>query len=447
MSGAATSPAPSRFDSDEAFARAQDQSDPLAGFRERFELPRGDDGAARIYFCGNSLGLQPKSARGLVVQELEDWAKLAVDAHFRGATPWYSYHEVFRETGARLVGAVPGEVVMMNSLTVNLHLMMVSFFRPVPERYKILMEWPVFPSDIYAIKTHLRTHGLDPDDALVVVRPREGEETIRHEDVEAMLAEQGSSIALVLMAGVNFFTGQLVDMARITAAGHAQGCMVGFDLAHAAGNVPMRLHDWDVDFACWCSYKYLNSGPGAVAGCFVHERHGGSLELPRYGGWWGNDPETRFKMHLLPDFVPVRGADGWQLSNPPILALAPVRASLELFDEAGMDALREKSLRLTGYLRYLIERQPREWFEIITPREPSDHGCQLSMLVHDHPRERFHALEAAGVVCDFREPNVIRVAPVPLYNTFHEVWRFVAILAEQPGKKSTARTAGPHDGG
>jgi kynureninase len=417
------------FDPAESYALEQDRRDPLAGFRSRFELPRNERGEPKLYFCGNSLGLQPTAARALVEQELDDWSALAVEAHFKGRTPWYSYHEVFRESGARLVGARPGEVVMMNSLTVNLHLMMVSFYRPTAERFRIITDWPAFPSDLYAFKTHLRTRGIDPDDAFVTVRPRDGEHTLRTEDLEAAIAEHGDSLALVLTNGVNFFTGQWHDMARITAAGHAAGAAVGFDLAHTAGNVPLQLHDWDVDFACWCSYKYLNAGPGAIAGCFVHERHGRNLELPRYGGWWGNDPATRFRMHLEESFVPVPSAEAWQLSNPPILAMAPLRASLELFDEAGMDALRAKSLRLTGYLRWLIEREHRDGFEIITPRDDDARGCQLSILVHDRPRERFEALERADVVGDFREPNVIRVAPVPLYNSYHDVWRFASILA------------------
>lgn len=423
---------PIPFRTDEAFAREMDASDPLRGSREQFHIPQHHTGKSAIYLCGNSLGLQPKSTRQVVEQELNDWANLAVEAHFAGCTPWYSYHEVFREMGARLMGALPGEVVMMNSLTVNLHLMMTSFFRPQGKRTKILIEEPCFPSDIYAVKTHLASRGLDSSEHLVIATPRTGEHCLRIEDVEALLDQQGDSIALILFAGVNFFTGQALDMARITELGHRHGCVVGFDLAHAAGNLAMRLHVWDVDFACWCSYKYLNAGPGAVAGCFVHERHGRSLELPRLGGWWGNDPATRFKMHLQPDFTPREGADGWQLSNPPILALAPLKASLEIFDALGMDSLRDKSFRLTGYLRFLLDECSTVWWQIITPIEPEAHGCQLSILVQDRPHERFKALDEAGVMCDFREPNVIRVAPVPLYNTFHDCWRFARILAEMP---------------
>jgi len=419
------------FQSDQDFARKLDAEDPLREYRERFHIPRRADGEPVIYFCGNSLGLQPKSARGMVEQEMNDWADSAVDAHFKGDSAWYPYHELFRETGARLVGARPGEVVMMNSLTVNLHLMMASFYRPTKERYKILIDYPTFPSDTYAIKSQLQHHGYDARDALLILKPRDGEHTIRAEDIERTLDDQGEQIALAMLAGVNFFTGQLYDMEQVTRLAHQHGCTVGFDLAHAAGNVPLQLHDWSVDFAVWCSYKYLNSGPGAIAGCFVHEMHGRDADLPRFAGWWGNDPDQRFLMHLLPDFVPVKGAEGWQISNPPILSAAPLRASLELFDAAGMSALRAKSERLTGYLQYLLGRLPAGRLEMITPREPERHGCQLSILMHDHPKEYHRALLDAGVVCDFREPNVVRVAPVPLYNTFHEAWRFVEVLVRE----------------
>ena len=420
----------SEFQPDEDFARQLDEADPLRGYREQFHIPRRPDGEPVIYFCGNSLGLQPKSARAMVEQEMNDWADSAVDAHFKSDSAWYPYHELFRETGARLVGALPGEVVMMNSLTVNLHFMMVSFYRPTKNRYKILIDYPTFPSDTYAIKSQLQHHGYDARDALVILKPRDGEHTIRAEDIERTLADQGDQIALVMLAGVNFFTGQLYDLEQVTRLAHQQGCTVGFDLAHAAGNVPLQLHDWGVDFAVWCSYKYLNSGPGAIAGCFVHERHGHDTDLPRFAGWWGNDPEKRFLMHLLPDFEPVRGAEGWQISNPPILSAAPLRASLAMFDAAGMSALRVKSEKLTGYLQYLLGRLPADRFEVITPRAPERRGCQLSILMHDRPKEYHRALLDAGVVCDFREPNVVRVAPVPLYNTFHDAWRFAEALAK-----------------
>ena len=400
-------------------------------FRERFHLPADAAGRPLIYFVGNSLGLMPRATRQIVAQELDDWARLGVDGHFDAATPWYSYHETLREPAARLVGALPNEVVCMNSLTVNLHLLMATFYRPTKSRHKILMEDPAFPSDTYAIKSQIAHHGFGPNESLLLARAREGEHTIRQEDIAALLEKHGHETALVLLAGVNFFTGQLFDIAEITAAAQKRGCMVGIDLAHAAGNVPLALHDWKVDFAVWCSYKYLNSGPGAVAGAFVHERHATNRELPRFAGWWGNDPATRFRMHLEPDFVPVASADSWQLSNPPILALAPLRTSLAIFDEAGgMEKLRAKSLRLTGYLELLLDKMPSRIFSVITPRQPNERGAQLSILVHEHPKELFKKLEAAGVKTDFREPNVIRVAPVPLYNTFHEVWRFAQILSE-----------------
>lgn len=427
-----TSANAAEFRPDESFARQLDAQDPLASYRERFFLPRRPDGRPVVYLAGNSLGLQPKAVRELVEQELDDWAAMAVDAHFKGRTPWYSYHEIFRESGARLVGALPGEVVMMNSLTVNLHLMMVTFYRPTKHRYKIMTDAPGFPSDTYAIKTQLRYHGYDPAEAMVELKPRSGEHTLRTEDIEAVLEADGARIALVLMSGVNYFTGQVFDLERITAAAHRQGCTVGFDLAHAAGNVELRLHDWEVDFAAWCSYKYLNAGPGAVAGCFVHEKHGRNFELPRFAGWWGNDPATRFRMHLEAEFVPCEGADGWQVSNPPIFSLAPLRASLALFDEAGMAALRTKSERMTAYLFDLLDQSPSEHYEVITPRDSGQRGCQISVLVNADPRERFKALEEADVIADFREPNVIRVAPVPLYNTFHDVWTFAQVLGAAP---------------
>jgi kynureninase len=419
------------FRPDEAFALQSDAADPLRSYREQFHLPRRPDGQPIIYFCGNSLGLEPKSVRGIIEQELDDWAQLAVEAHFHGRTPWYSYHEIFQDTGARLVGGKPGEVVLMNSLTVNLHLMLLTFYRPSAARYKIVMEEPTFPSDLYAIQSQLQQHGFDPVKGLLLLRPRAGEHILRSEDIEAFLEEQGHEIALVLLSGVNFVTGQWFDMPRITAAAKRQGCVVGWDLAHAVGNVVLELHAWQVDFAVWCSYKYLNSGPGAVAGCFVHEMHGRNLALPRLAGWWGNDPATRFAMHLQQRFVPQPSAAGWQLSNPPILALAPLRASLALFDEIGMPALRSKSERLTGYLQYLLDQLPPGRFELITPREVGQRGCQLSLLVHERPQELLHALQDEGVVGDFRPPNVVRVAPVPLYNTYEEVWRFAQILARQ----------------
>jgi kynureninase len=419
------------FSADEQFALQLDADDPLRDFRDQFHLPLHKDGKPLIYLAGNSLGLMPKSAKKIVEQELDDWARLAVDAHLGAATPWYSYHETLREPMARLVGAQPNEVICMNSLTVNLHLMMATFYRPTKARFKILMEEPAFPSDTYAVKTQIAHHGFDSKEALVLARPRDGEVTVRQVAIEALLEKEGDEIALVLIAGVNFFTGQLFELERITAAARQRGCLVGIDLAHAIGNVPLALHDWNADFAVWCSYKYLNSGPGAVAGAFVHERHATNRELPRLAGWFGNDPATRFRMHLEPEFIPVPSADGWQISNPPIFSMAPLRASLSIFDEAGgIEVLRAKSIKLTGYLQFLLELAGQSKVTIATPREEDSRGCQLSILVHEHPKELFGKLEAAGVKCDFREPNVIRAAPTPLYNTFHEVWRFAKILAD-----------------
>jgi len=419
------------FSADEDFALKLDSEDPLRHFREKFYRPLGKDGQPLIYFAGNSLGLMPKSAREIVEEELDTWAKLGVDAHHGAGTPWYTYHEALRDPTARLVGAKPLEVICMNSLTVNLHLMMATFYRPTKSRFKILMEEPAFPSDTYAIKTQIAHHGLAPNDALILARPRKGEFTIQTEDIVDLIEKHADQLAVVMFAGVNFFTGQLFDIKTITAAAQASGIVVGFDLAHAVGNAPLKLHDWNVDFAVWCSYKYLNAGPGAVAGAFVHERHATNTKLPRFAGWFGNDPNTRFRLHLEPEFIPVASADGWQISNPPIFSMAPLRASLEIFDDGGgMEPLRAKSIRLTGYLEFLLAEIGSKKFTVITPRNPDERGCQLSILAHEHPKELLKELETAGVKCDFREPNVIRVAPTPLYNTFHEVWRFTRILSQ-----------------
>jgi kynureninase len=432
MAGGAEGPAAGRRDGQtaEEYARAMDRADPLRGYRDQFHLPARPDGTPWIYFVGNSLGLMPRAARATVLQELDDWATLGVEGHFHGKTPWFSYHEVFRETGARLVGAIPGEVVMMNSLTVNLHLMLATFYQPVAGRSIIATEDCAFPSDTYALETHIRHRGFDPETSLLVIRPRAGETLLRTEDIEGLLERRGKEIALLMLGGVNYYTGQLLDLARITRAAGRQGCAVGFDLAHAAGNAELHLHDWNVDFAVWCSYKYLNAGPGAVAGCFVHERHGRNLDLPRLAGWWGNAPDSRFLMHLNEHFVPQPGADGWQVSNPPILSLAPLQASLAIFDQAGMPALRKKSLALTAWLQQLIDELAPGKVEIISPREPGARGCQLSLRVKGGSRELFDRIQTAGVLCDYRHPDVIRVAPVPLYNTFHEVWSFARILQQ-----------------
>jgi kynureninase len=418
------------FSADEEFALQLDADDPLRDFRDKFHLPCGKDGKPVIYFAGNSLGLMPKSARQIVEEELDNWATLGVDAHHATGTPWYSYHEALREPTARLVGAKPLEVICMNSLTVNLHLMMATFYRPTKSRFKILMEEPAFPSDTYAIKTQIIHHGLDPRDGLILRRPRKGEFTIRTEDILDLIDKNADQLAVVMFGGANFFTGQLFDIKKITAAAHKHGIVAGFDLAHAVGNIPLSLHDWNVDFAVWCSYKYLNAGPGAVAGAFVHERHATNTSLPRLAGWFGNDPNSRFRLHLEPDFIPVPSADGWQISNPPIFSMAPLRASLAIFGEVGgMEPLRAKSMKLTGYLESLLTQIGSKKFSVITPKDPDARGCQLSILAHEHAKKLHNELIAADVKCDFREPNVIRVAPTPLYNTFHEVWRFAQLLA------------------
>ena len=407
-------------------ARELDRQDPLAALRERFHIPKTENGEDCIYLCGNSLGLQPLSTRAALLQELEDWRTLGVEGHFQAKNPWMPYHEFLTESYARLVGALPSEVVAMNSLTVNLHLLMVSFYRPTPERYKIIIEGGAFPSDQYAVKSQLEFHGFDPKDGLVELTPREGEHTLRRDDILTAIEREGPRTALVLLGGVNYYTGQFYPLEAVTRAAHAQGCLVGFDLAHAVGNVPLRLHDWGPDFACWCSYKYLNSGPGSLAGAFVHQRHE-QTERPRFAGWWGHDKESRFKMG--PDFRPIPGAEGWQLSNPPILSLAAVKASLEIFDEVGMKALREKSLKLTGFLLELL--QGHDGFHIMTPTTEDDRGCQLSLGVEKNGRRVFDALTESGVVCDWREPDCIRIAPVPLYNSFGDVLKFSQIFLDE----------------
>ena len=400
---------------------------------DRFALPLTASGDPAIYFCGNSLGLQPLATAEHVEEIMEDWRRLGVDGHRGSRTPWYTYHEIFRDQGARLVGARPGEVVMMNSLTVNLHMLLMSFHQPRGRRTKFIMERPAFPSDIYCVQSHLSARGLDPDSNLISVGPRSGQDHIETEDVIAAIEDAGDTLCTVMMGGVNFLTGQKLDMQAIVEAGHRVGAIVGFDLAHAVGNVPLQLHDWDVDFAAWCSYKYLNSGPGAIAGAFVNERHAMNPDVPRLAGWWGNDPDTRFRMHLQEQFVPVPSADSWQVSNPPVLAMAPLRASLALFDEIGMDALRARSLRMTSFLRQQLEAVPGRRYRITTPDDPDEHGCQLSIVVEGDARQAFEDIESMGVVADFRPPDTIRVAPTPLYNTFDECQRFAALMGQAFG--------------
>ncbi len=404
-----------------AAACEMDAFDPLANFRDRFYFP-DVKGGEPIYFTGNSLGLMPKTARGYVEQELKDWETLGVDAHIHAKNPWLSYHELLTEQMATIVGAMPHETIMMNSLTVNLHFLLVSFYRPTSERYKIVIEKSAFPSDQYAVKSHLRFHAQNS--ALIELTPRTGESTLRTEDIIETIEREGDSIALVMLGGVNYLTGQAFDMAAITKAGHRAGAVVGFDLAHAAGNIELKMHDWGVDFAPWCSYKYLNGGPGAVGGAFIHERHANNFDLPRFAGWWGHNKERRFLMES--DFQPIPGAEGWQTSNPAVLPMAAMRASLEIFDEAGMPALIEKSQKLTGYLESLIDDIADERISIVTPRDPDQRGCQLSIRVTD--KSLHERIVERGVFADWREPDVIRVAPTPLYNSFQDVFRFSRIL-------------------
>lgn len=411
-----------------AFAQQLDKEDPLNTFRDKFHIPVLNDKEV-IYFTGNSLGLQPKNTKTYIEEELDGWATLGVDGHFHSQKrPWFYYHKFSKEALAKIVGAKPEEVVSMNNLTSNLHLMMVSFYRPTATRYKIIIEAGAFPSDQYAVESQIRFHGYDYDDALIEVKPREGEYHLRTEDILSEIETHKDSLALVLFGGVQYYTGQLFDIGKITGAGHTAGAFVGFDLAHAAGNVPLNLHKDEVDFAAWCSYKYLNSGPGGVSGIFVHEKHGNNPEIPRFAGWWGHDEGERFKMKK--GFIPMTGADGWQLSNVNILSSAAHLAALEIYDEAGIEPLREKSLKLTGYLEYLLKEfnLPEDVLRIITPSDPNQRGCQLSLLVSKNGKSIFEHLTRAGVVADWREPDVIRIAPVPLYNTFEDVYNFCEIL-------------------
>jgi kynureninase len=395
-------------------------------FHDRFHFPETPGGDEPIYFTGNSLGLMPKKAREYVEQELDDWAKFAVEGHLAARHPWLPYHEFLTEQMATIVGALPAEVVVMNSLTVNLHLLLVSFYRPTRERYKIIIEKGAFPSDRYAVESQIKFHERDAKDALIELAPREGEACLRTDDILNAVEREGGSLALVMFGGVNYYTGQAFDMKAITEGGHQAGAIVGFDLAHAAGNIELKLHDWDVDFAPWCSYKYLNGGPGAVGGAFVHGRHASAFDLPRFAGWWGHDKETRFLMG--PDFKPLAGAEGWQISNPPILQMAALRASLEIFAEAGMGNLVARSKRLTAYLEEQLKLIEGEAISIITPSDTSQRGCQLSIRVGD--KALHERITARGVFADWREPDVIRAAPVPLYNTYKDVDRFAAILKE-----------------
>ncbi len=415
-----------KFEVTQSFAREMDEADSFKHFREKFYVPKQPNDENVIYLTGNSLGLQPKTVRAYIEQELKDWETLGVEGHFKAKNPWMPYHEFLTEQMANLVGAKPIETVVMNSLTVNLHLLMVSFYRPTSERHKIVIEAGAFPSDQYAVESQIKFHGFEVENSLIELKPRENETYLRTEDVEKIIAENYDSIALILLGGVNYYTGQAFDMKRITEAGHKAGAIVGFDLAHAAGNIELHLHDWNADFAAWCSYKYLNSGPGGVAGVFVHERHAENFDLPRFAGWGGHAKDLRFLLES--EFVPIKGAEGWQLSNPPIFQMASLRASLEIFEEAGIKNLVEKSRKLTGYLEFLLNEIHDERISVITPSNPDERGCQLSIRVKAADKNLFKAISGRGVIADWREPDVIRVAPVPLYNTFTDVFRFAEIL-------------------
>ncbi|SFW26076.1 Kynureninase [Sinomicrobium oceani] len=417
-----------QFQNTRAFAQEMDARDPLKTYKREFIFPEVN-GRPVIYFTGNSLGLQPKRTRKYVDEVMTDWAELAVEGHFQAGKPWWDYQERFAVPLSAVVGAQPSEVTVMNTLTVNLHLLMVSFYRPAAGRYKILCEAKAFPSDQYMLQSQVKFHGFSPEDAIVEIGKREGEHHIRTEDILDKIAEIGDELALVLIGGVNYYTGQVFDMEAITRAGHRAGAMVGWDLAHAAGNVKLKLHDWDVDFAAWCSYKYMNSGPGNASGAFIHEKHHQNKELPRFAGWWGHNKERRFLME--PSFDPVHGADGWQVSNLPVLSLAPYLASVEMFAEVGMDALIAKRDVLTAYLEYIlreVDAQTFGEFEIITPDKPGERGCQLSVLLHGQGRPLFDYLMKNGVVTDWREPNVIRLAPAPFYCSFEDMYEFGKIL-------------------
>ena len=406
-----------------SFAKLEDELDQLSGYRDKFHIPKDKNGNELIYLCGNSLGLQPKTTKAYLEQELLDWANLGVEGHTHAKNPWLNYHELLTPKMAKLVGAKPIEVIVMNTLTANLHFMMVSFYKPTRSRYKILIEGDAFPSDKYAVESQLRHHGFDDKDGLVLWSSRQGEELARFEDLEAILKNSGNEIALIMLGGVNYYTGQYFDLKKITELGHKYGCMVGFDCAHGAGNVSLELHKSGADFAIWCTYKYLNSGPGSLAGCFVHERHAFKKDLNRFTGWWSHNKQTRFNMRDEFDVLP--GAEGWQMSNPPILSMAAIKASLDMFDEVGLEKLIKKSKKLTGYLEFLINELKDQRIKIITPKKPDERGCQLSIQVKNSDRSLHDKLTKSGVICDWREPDVIRVAPVPLYNSYQDVYHMV----------------------
>ena len=411
------------------FAEEMDQNDPMKRFRSKFHLPIKKNGEPYVYLCGNSLGLQPRSTREAIEQELKDWENYGVEGHFHAKNPWMPYHEFLTNAMANLVGAKPVEVVVMNTLSVNLHLMMVSFYQPTKKRSKILIEFDAFPSDKYAVESQIKFHGFDPKECLIELKAREGEELIRMEDIEKVIEEQGAEIALIMIGNTNYYTGQFFDMKKITELGHAKGCKVGFDCAHGAGNIELNLHDSGADFAVWCSYKYINSGPGSLGGCFVHERHSNDNSLPKFAGWWGHNKDTRFGMR--DGFDPILGVESWQLSNPPILSMAAILASLKIFEEAGISNLRKKAIQLTSYLEFLVDKINDDRVKIITPRDPKERGSQLSIQVKSADKSLFDKISEKGVIADWREPDVIRIAPVALYNSYMDVFRFAKILKDE----------------
>ena len=419
-----------KFENNIDFAKKLDQEDPLKHFRDKFYIPMVN-GKDSIYFTGNSLGLQPKTTQEYVLDELEDWANYGVEGHFHARNPWVSYHELFPDLLSEIVGGLPEEIVVMNQLTVNLHILMTSFYRPTKERFKIICEAKAFPSDQYAFASQATIHGLDPEKTIIEVAPREGEHCIHTSDILAAIKEHGKETALVLFSGVNYYNGQVFDMEAITKASHEAGAYCGFDLAHAAGNIKLKMHEWNADFACWCSYKYLNSGPGGVSGVFIHQRHMADKKIVRLAGWWGQDKATRFKMEK--EFNPIPTAEGWQLSNAPVLSMAAHKASLDIFKDAGMDNLIKKGKMLAGYLKFILEEinnnTTEKIIEVITPQPEMESGCQVSMLMLKDGKNIFEALKKEGVIADWREPNVIRIAPVPLYNSFEDVFKFGEIIS------------------
>lgn len=417
------------FQNTQDFAKQLDAQDELKLFRDAFYIPM-IYGKESVYFTGNSLGLQPKATQDYVLNELEDWASLGVEGHFHARNPWMPYHEIFPQQLSKIVGCLPNEVVVMNQLTVNLHLLMVSFYQPTKTKYKIICEAKAFPSDQYALESQVKFHGFDYSDAVIEIAPRSGEHNIRTEDIVQAIEDNKNELALVMFGGVNYYTGQVFDMKTITAAAHKVGVLCGFDLAHAAGNIELNLHDWEVDFACWCSYKYLNSGPGGVSGVYIHEKHATNTDLRRFAGWWGYEKETRFKMDR--GFKAIPSAEGWQLSNAPILSMAAHKASLDIFEEAGVKRLQTKAKLLNKFLWFVVDEVNKEKnvFEIITPRNEAEHGCQISLLTGGNGKQIFDELTKQGVIADWREPNVIRIAPVPLYNSFEDVWKFGNVVSQ-----------------